>query len=112
MPRPVLSNSRSQLSRILSNTGCVSATEPLITCSTSAVAVCCSSASVVSLSRRTFSIAITAWSAKVCSRSDWRAGVTPGSSQATMIAPIGCPSLSSGAPIIRRQCPRPAACRS
>ncbi len=60
---------------------CVSATELLITCSTSAVAVCCSSASVVSLSRRTFSIAMTAWSAKVSSRSAWRVGVTPGSAR-------------------------------
>jgi hypothetical protein len=34
-----------------------------MTCSTSAVAVCCSRASVVSLNRRTFSIAISAWSA-------------------------------------------------
>ena len=33
----------------------------------SAVAVCRSSASLVSLNRRTFSIAITAWSAKVLS---------------------------------------------
>ena len=56
-----------QLSRILSNTGAVSATELLITCSTSAVAVCCSSASLVSLNRRAFWIAITAWSAKVLS---------------------------------------------
>ena len=52
----------------LSNTGCVSASELLITCSTSAVAVCCSSASLVSLNRRAFWIAITAWSAKVRSR--------------------------------------------
>jgi hypothetical protein len=35
----------------------------------SAVAVCRSSASLVSLNRRTFSIAITAWSAKVLSSS-------------------------------------------
>ena len=47
----------------------VSATELLMTCSTSAVAVCCSSASFVSLNRRTFWIAITAWSAKVLSSS-------------------------------------------
>ena len=40
------------LSRILSNTGAVSATELLMTCSTSAVAVCCSSASLVSLNSR------------------------------------------------------------
>ena len=44
-----------------------SATELLMTCSTSAVAVCCSSASLVSLNSRAFWIAITAWSAKVCS---------------------------------------------
>ena len=34
------------------------------------MAVCCSSASLVSLNSRAFSIAITAWSAKVCSRLD------------------------------------------
>ena len=44
-----------------------SASEPLITRRTSAVAVCCSSASWVSLNRRAFWIAITAWSAKVLS---------------------------------------------
>ena len=41
--------------------------ELLMTFRISAVAVCRSSASLVSLNRRTFSIAITAWSAKVCS---------------------------------------------
>ena len=44
----------------------------------SAVAVCRSSASCVSLNRRTFSIAITAWSAKVCSSSIWCAAEAPG----------------------------------
>ena len=39
-----------------------------MTFSTSAVAVCRSSDSFVSLNRRTFSIAITAWSAKVLAR--------------------------------------------
>ena len=50
--------------------------EPLMTCSTSEVAVCCSSDSVNSLvractssNRRAFSIAITAWSAKVVTSS-------------------------------------------
>ena len=61
MPSCSVANRRSQLSRILSNTGAVSATELLITCSTSAVAVCCSSASLVSLNSRTFSMAMTAW---------------------------------------------------
>ena len=42
--------------------------ELLITCSTSAVAVCCSNASRVSVSSRAFSIAMTACAAKFCSR--------------------------------------------
>jgi hypothetical protein len=45
--------------------------ELLITRRMSAVAVCCSSASLVSLNNRTFSIAMTAWSAKVFSRLIW-----------------------------------------
>ena len=49
-----------------SNTGCASVNERLMTRRMSALAVCCASASFVSLNRRTFSIAITAWSAK-----DW-----------------------------------------
>ena len=49
------------------NTGSSSPGELLMTRSTSEVAVCCSSASLVSLNSRTFSIAITAWSAKVLS---------------------------------------------
>src|SRR5215471_3390221 len=39
-----------------------------MTCSTSAVAVCCSNASRVSVRRRAFSIAITACAAKCCNR--------------------------------------------
>ena len=65
-PKVRASNSRSQHSTIFSNTGFGSAIELPITCRTSAVAVCRSSASRVSLNRRTFSIAITAWSAKDC----------------------------------------------
>ena len=59
---------------MVSSTGCRSVGERLITRRISAVAVCCSSASVSSRFRasssansRTFSIAITAWSAKVSS---------------------------------------------
>ena len=48
MIEPSTSKMRAQLSRIASNTGRVSATEPLIARSTSAVAVCCSSASLSS----------------------------------------------------------------
>jgi hypothetical protein len=51
-----------------SNTGCTSVGEPEITRRMSAVAVCCSSASFVSLNRRTFSMAMTAWAAKVSRR--------------------------------------------
>src|SRR5215469_18314846 len=48
-----------------SNTGWSSPGEELMTCNTSAVAVCCSSDSRSSVNSRAFSIAITAWSAKV-----------------------------------------------
>ena len=59
-------------SRSVSNTACKSNAVRLITFKTSAVAVCCCSDSsssrvraCTSSNRRTFSIAITAWSAKV-----------------------------------------------
>jgi len=54
-----------------------------MTCKTSAVAVCCSSASRVSVNSRAFSIAMTACAAKFCNsaicssengRTSWRAG--------------------------------------
>ena len=48
------------LSRIASNTGVRLPGEALMTCNTSAVAVCCSSASRCSVISRVFSIAITA----------------------------------------------------
>ena len=51
---------RSALATIASNTGCTSVGVLEMTRRISAVAVCCSSASFVSLNRRTFSIAITA----------------------------------------------------
>jgi len=51
---------------IASNTGARSPGEELMTCNTSAVAVCCSSASRVSVNSRAFSIAITACAAKFC----------------------------------------------
>ncbi len=50
-------NSRWQAATMASNTGCVSVTDALMTRSTSAEAFCCSSASLVSLNRRTFSSA-------------------------------------------------------
>jgi hypothetical protein len=53
-------------SRIASKTGVRSPGDELMTCSTSAVAVCCSKASRVSVISRAFSIAITACAAKFC----------------------------------------------
>ena len=64
--------------------------------STSAVAVCCSSASLVSLNSRTFSIAITAWSAKVCSSAISLLGKRARARAATPIAPMPRPSRSIG----------------
>src|SRR6516165_2744559 len=61
------SQSRSAFSSIASNTGVRSPGEELMTCNTSAVAVCCSNASRVSVISRVFSIAITACAAKFCS---------------------------------------------
>ena len=53
-------HSRIAFSSIASNTGARLPGEALMTCNTSAVAVCCSSASCCSVSSRAFSIAITA----------------------------------------------------
>jgi len=69
-----------------------------MTCKTSAAAVCCSSASRVSVKSRVFSIAMTAWSAKVQTSSIWRSvngSTRPRSSTKT---PIGSPSRNSGTP--------------
>jgi len=52
-------------SSIASKTGWSSPGEELMTCNTSAVAVCCSSDSRSSVNSLAFSIAITAWSANV-----------------------------------------------
>jgi len=59
------------LSSIASNTGARLPGELLITCNTSAVAVCCSNASRVSVISRAFSIAMTAcvakfWNSAIC----------------------------------------------
>ena len=59
---------RSAFSSIASNTGARSPGEALMTCSTSAVAVCCSSASRVSVMSRAFSIAMTACAANFATR--------------------------------------------
>ena len=69
-------NRRNALCAMASNTGCASSGVPAMTRRISLVAVCCSNASVSSRVRactssnsRVFSMAITAWSAKVSSSS-------------------------------------------
>jgi hypothetical protein len=86
----------------LSNTGAASATELLITCRTSAVAVCRSSDSRVSLKRRAFWIAITACSAKMRSNATCLSVKAPASARPTHNVPIARPSDSIGAKIIER----------
>ena len=99
----VASQSRSEFSAIVSNTGWTSVCELLMTRRISAVAVCCSSVSVrsllrasSSLNRRTFSMAITAWLAKVCSRAICCSPKPSGSAQPIVMAPIGSPARSMG----------------
>ena len=81
------------------NTGCASVGDWLITRRISDVAVCRSSASVRSRvfactcsKRRAFSIAITAWSAKVLTSSISRSEKAIGSSRGTPKTPMACPS--------------------
>ena len=92
---------RAALSATTSITGWRSVGELEMTRRISAVAVCCSSASVTSLAlhslnSRTFSMAITAWSAKVLSRAICLSEKGPASSRATVIAPMVVPSRSIG----------------
>ena len=89
-------------SAIASNTGCTSDGELAITLRMSAVAVCRSSASCVSLNSRAFSIAITAWSAKVCCSASSSSVKAASRSRYTIIAPIALPSRRSGVPQIVR----------
>src|SRR5262245_12830219 len=63
------SHSRAADSTSVSSTVCRSKVERLMTLSTSAVAVCCCSDSRSSLSKRAFSMAMTAWLAKLVSSS-------------------------------------------
>ncbi len=103
MCESVAPQTRAAFSATVSMTGWRSVGELEITRRISAVAVCCSRASVSSRlrapsswNRRTFSMAITAWSAKV-----WRSAICVSekgrpSSRVTLIAPIGLPSRSMG----------------
>jgi hypothetical protein len=61
-----------------------------MTCNTSAVAVCCSNASRVSVMSRAFSIAITAWAAKFCSNARTeQARPISGSGHLRLCRPVG-----------------------
>ena len=88
---------------IVSNTGCTSVCDRLITRRISEVAVCCSRDSVRSRLRwsravnsRTFSIAMTAWSANVASSAIWASVNGFTSERQTPIEPIARPSRRSG----------------
>lgn len=86
-----------------SNTGCTSVPDRLIIRSRSPVAVCRSSAVVSSrflasssVNSRTFSIAITAWSANVSRSLIWVSENGRASVRLIVMAPIATPSRSSG----------------
>jgi hypothetical protein len=103
---------RVAFSRIAWNTGSSSPGELEITRSTSEVAVCCSSASdnsrvraCTSSNSRTFSIAITAWSANVWTRSIccWVNGST--ATRVRNMTPTGVPPRRRGTPRAVRKLP-------
>ena len=94
------------------NTGSSSLGEREMTPSTSDVAVCCSSDSASSRVRccsasnkRTFSIAITAWSAKVVTSSICLSVNGRTVLRCKTMTPIGMPSRNSGTPSIVRMPP-------
>ena len=104
--------SRVAFASVVSNTGSSSPGELEITSSTSDVAFCCSSDSDSSRVRactssksRTFSIAITAWSAKVVTSSISLSVNGATIDRVSAITPIGAPSRSSGTPSIVRKPP-------
>lgn len=90
----------SQLSRIFSNTGAVSFATP-VTHDTSAVAVCRSSASRVSLNRRTFSVAMTA-DPSLQQLDLFLSGKAPVSARQAVIAPATYPSFIIGTAVALR----------
>src|SRR5438552_64389 len=92
------SHSRAARSTTVLRTGGRSNVEPLMIFRTSLMAVCCSSASRVSSKRRTFSIAIAAWPANVCTSSISRSLNGRTSYRDRTTAPIPRPSLSIGTP--------------
>ena len=78
------------------STGCTSVGEAEITCRISLVAVCRSSASCVSLNSRTFSIAITAWSANEVTSSISLSLNSLASWRPSVSTPMATPSRSIG----------------
>ena len=92
------SHSRIAFSSIASNTGARSPGEELMTCNTSAVAVCCSNASRVSVISRAFSIAMTACAAKFCKQRDLFVGEGRTSWRKTVIQPSSASSLRNATP--------------
>ena len=93
----------------VSSTGWRSNVDRLITLSTSLVAVCCSSASVnsrfrasSSVNSRTFSIAMTAWAAKVSRSAICLSENGRGSRRRITMVPSASPSRSSGIARIAR----------
>ena len=90
---------------MMSNTGWASVWARLMARSTSPVAVCRASVPVSSalrasssVNRRTFWMAMTAWSAKVLSSSTCVSVKSPGLVRATKITPVTCPSRTIGTP--------------
>ena len=96
-------HSSSAAAAIVSNTGCTSVGDWLMTRRISLVAVCCSSASVrsrlrasSSVNRRTFSIAIDRLVGEGLEQRDLVSGNSPGSRRYRMIAPRRLRPRSSG----------------
>jgi hypothetical protein len=101
----VAPHTRAAFSAMVFRTGCRSVGELAMTRKISAVAVCCSKVSVrsrlrcsSSLNRRTFSMAMSAWVAKVWSRAIWRSLNGRTSRRHIPSTPIAAPSRSSGTP--------------
>ena len=108
---------RTAFSSMAWNTGSNSPGDLEMTCNTSEVAVCCSNASESSRVRactssnsRTFSIAITAWSAKVWTSSICLSVNGCTSARANTSTPINLPSRSIGTPSRVRPAATPRPC--
>ncbi len=96
MRLPSAWHSNPERSATVSSTGCTSVGELLIARSTCAVAVWRSSACCVSVNRRTFSIAITAWSAKVRASAISLSPKSPVAARRMVRQPIALASRSKG----------------